>query len=55
MDLKTCKVSTKACLNGADDNILVAIEEARMGVFTPNKENDELTRTLGNPEHPGRT
>ena len=21
----------------------------------PNRENDELTRTLGNPEHPGRT
>ena len=22
---------------------------------TPNRENDELTRALGNPEHPGRT
>ena len=55
LDPKTCKVSTKACLNGADDNILVAIEEARTGVFQPNRENDELTRALGNPEHPGRT
>ena len=55
LDLKTCKVSTKACLNGADDKILVAIEEARLGVFQPNRENDELTRDLGNPEHPGRT
>ena len=24
-------------------------------MFTPNRENDELTRALGNPEHPGRT
>ena len=23
-------------------------------MFTPNRENDELTRALGNPEHPGR-
>ena len=29
LDPKTGKVSTKACLNGADDNLLVAIEEAR--------------------------
>ena len=55
LDPKTGKVSTKACLNGADDNIIVAIEEARTGVFQPNRENDELTRALGNPEHPGRT
>ena len=24
-------------------------------MFTPNRENDELTHALGNPEHPGRT
>ena len=24
-------------------------------MFEPNRENDELTRALGNPEHPGRT
>ena len=24
-------------------------------MFQPNRENDELTRALGNPEHPGRT
>ena len=24
-------------------------------MFTPNRENDELTRALGNPEHPRRT
>ena len=53
MDPTTGEVRLKACLNGADDAILVAIEEARTGVFEPNRENDE--RALGNPEHPGRT
>ena len=55
LDPKTGNVLTKASLKGADDAILVAIEEARSGVFQPNRENDELTRALGNPEHPGRT
>ena len=55
MDPKTGLVSKKACLNGAEDKILVAIEEGRSGVFEPNRENGELTRALGNPEHPGRT
>ena len=55
MDPETGNVSTRASLKGADDAILVAIEEARSGVFQPNRENDELTRALGNPEHPGRT
>ena len=55
MDPKTGKVSKKACLNGAEDKLLVAIEEARSGLFEPNRENDELTRAPGNPEHPGRT
>ena len=55
LDPKTGKVSKKACLDGAEDKLLVAIEEARSGVFQPNRENDELTRALGNPEHPGRT
>ena len=55
MDPKIGKVSKKACLDGAEDKLLVAIEEARSGVFEPNRENDELTRALGNPEHPGRT
>ena len=54
LDPKTGNVSTKACLNGVDDALLVAIKEARSGVFQPNRENDELTRALGNPEHPER-
>ena len=55
LDPKTGNVSTRASLKGADDAILVAIEEARSGVFQPNRENDELMRALGNPEHPERT
>ena len=55
LDPKTGNVSTRVSLKGSDDAILVAIEEARSGVFQPNRENDELTRALGNPEHPGRT
>ena len=55
MDPKTCQVLKKASLKGVEDKILVAIEEARWGEFTPNRENDELTRALGNPKHPGRT
>ena len=55
LDPKTGLVSKKASLNGAEKKLLDAIEDARKGVFTPNRENDELTRALGNPEHPGRT
>ena len=55
LDLKTGQVSKKACLKGADVKLVEAIEEAREGVFTPNRENDELTCALRNPEHPGRT
>ena len=32
-----------------------AINEVREGKFVPDRENDELTRALWNPEHPGRT
>ena len=55
LDPKIGQVSKKACLKGDEDKLLEAIEDARTGVFTPNRENDELTRALGNPEHPGRT
>ena len=54
LDPKIGLISKKACLNGAEDKILVAIEEARSEVFEPNRENAELTHALGNPEHPGR-
>ena len=55
LDPKTGKVLERESLKEADLSILVAIEEAQTGVFTPNRENDELTRALANPEHPGRT
>ena len=32
-----------------------AIQVAAEGTFQPDRERDELTYTLGNPEHPGRT
>ena len=31
------------------------IDRAQEGTFIPDRENDELTMALGNPEHPGRT
>ena len=31
------------------------INVVQQGTFVPDKENDELTMALGNPEHPGRT
>ena len=55
MDPKTGGVSWKASLTGAEQKIIDAIDEARRGVFTPNRENDELMRALGHPEHPRRT
>ena len=55
LDPKTGLVSKKASLNGVEFKLLDTIEDARKGVFTPNRENDELTRALGNPEHLGRT
>ena len=44
MDPKTGLVSQKASLKGAEQKILDAIEEARRGVFTPNREHNELMR-----------
>ena len=52
MDPKIGQVSKKACLKGAEDKLLEAIEDARKGVFKPNRENGELTCALGNPKHP---
>ena len=31
------------------------IVAAQQGTFVPDRENDELTEALGNPEHPRRT
>src|SRR5664279_6026443 len=35
--------------------IVKAIENVQKGTFKPDRENDELTLALGNPEHGGRT
>ena len=37
------------------NNLRHYIDAAQRGTFLPNKEKDELTMALGNPEHPGRT
>ena len=56
MDPKTGKVIIKASLKGAfAPSILNAIDDTRNGIFIPERQNDELTRALKNPEHPGRT
>src|SRR5664279_4083543 len=36
-------------------DLVTAIDEVREGKFHPERENDELTKALGNPEHTGRT
>src|SRR6185369_13782493 len=35
-------------------DLVAAIDETQQGTFQPQRENDELTRALKNPEHPGR-
>ena len=34
-------------------DLVIAIDEAQQGTFQPQRENDELTRALKNPKHPG--
>ena len=34
-------------------DLVTVIDEAKQGTFQPQKENDELTRALKNPKHPG--
>ena len=53
LDPKIGKVILKASLKGADQELLDAIAAAKKGLFKPDRENDELTRALKNPEHPG--
>jgi hypothetical protein len=36
------------------EDLVQAMADAHDGKFRPERENDELTRALGNPEHPGR-
>ena len=55
LDPKTGAVLELASLKEATDELLKAIAEARAGVYEPEREKDELSRALKNPEHPGRT
>jgi len=34
-------------------DLIQAMADAQAGLFRPDRENDELTRALGNPEHTG--
>jgi hypothetical protein len=51
----TGQIIEKADLKTASDALLQAIEDARKGLFQSERENDELTRALKNPEHGRRT
>ena len=55
LDPKTGEIMVQASLKEASVALIGAIEAARTGAFQPERENDELTRALGNPEHLGRT
>ena len=55
LDPKTWEIIVQAILKKASDALLDAIEEARMGAFQPDRENDELTHALKNPKDLGQT
>ena len=55
LDPKTGEVLEQASLKEATDELLKAIAEALAGVYEPEREKDELSRALKNPEQPGRT
>ena len=56
MDLETGKcVWTNDHLAIPTRKLEKAIKAAQEGMFIPDRERDELTEALGNPEHPGRT
>ena len=56
MDPQTgqCVVATEGMIKFSEE-LVKAIKAARDGTFQPDRENDELTRALGNDEHIGRT
>jgi hypothetical protein len=55
LDPATGKIIALASLEKASEELLKAIKAAQEGEFHPDRENDELTRVLGNPEHGGQT
>ena len=48
-------VWTNEKLNTPIGKLQEYIEKAQQGTFVPDRENDELTEALGNPEHPRQT
>ena len=55
-DMETGKlIAKKPQIAGPLAELRKAIKDTQEGRFKPDKENDELTRALGNPEKPGRT
>ena len=50
-----CCIYTRAHIEEPGEALKTAHKEVREGKFHPDRENDELTRALGNPEHSGRT
>jgi hypothetical protein len=48
-------IYTKEHLAKPYEGLKSAHQEVREGKFLPDRENDELTRALGNPEHSGQT
>jgi hypothetical protein len=55
LDPATNKIIALASLETASKELLDAIKAAQEGRFHLDRENDELTLALGNPEHGGRT
>jgi hypothetical protein len=55
LDPATGKIIALASLENASKELIKAIKAAQEGQFHPDRENDELTLALGNPEHGGRT
>lgn len=56
LDLETgVAIYTKEQLAVPTQKLKEAVKEKLQGKFFPNREKDELTRALGNKEHPGRT
>jgi len=56
LDPETGKVTiAKDQIKEVAQELAKAIKHAREGKYKPERENDELTRALGNPEHGGRT
>jgi hypothetical protein len=54
-DMQTGKLIQKKEISEPVTALVTTIAEVRDGKFDPDRENDELTKALANPEHTGRT